>query len=114
MYAFVGCRLIGADCQPRWKAEAHYLRAVQGFLQSGPQVVLQLVLLLKGVIIHSLRDTIRHLLESKGFEWSFFTGKRSNGLQYIIMLGVSSSSNSTNRIKIPFSRSIKHEISCLS
>ena len=38
--------------------EAEYLRFIHGFLQSAPQLVLQSVILLKGIHIHSLHQTV--------------------------------------------------------
>lgn len=70
-------RLIGSHCQPRWLPEASYLRAVQGFLQSGPQLVLQTVVVAKGVVIHSLRDVLKQVLDEGGLTWEFFNGEGS-------------------------------------
>ena len=53
------------------------MRAVEGFLQSGPQLVLQLVIVFKGVLIHSLRDTMKMVLEDGVWDWDFFRGKSS-------------------------------------
>ena len=43
---------------PRWRAEAEYLRFIHGFLQSAPQLLLQSVILLKGIHIHSLHEVV--------------------------------------------------------
>jgi hypothetical protein len=54
-------RIIGADCQTRkgrWHKESAYLRCLQGFFQSAPQLILQSVILTKGILIHSLRELI--------------------------------------------------------
>ena len=42
-----------------------YLRSLQGFLQAAPQLVLQLVILFKGVYIHSLHNSIEVFIESE-------------------------------------------------
>ncbi len=70
-------RLIGSHCQPRWLQEAHYLRAIEGFIQAGSQLILQLVIVYQGVLIHSFRDLLKHILEGD-FSWEFFDGKRSS------------------------------------
>ena len=49
---------MASDCLPKWKPEAEYLRFIHGFVQSAPQLLLQSIILLKGVHIHSLHDTI--------------------------------------------------------
>ena len=69
--------MIGSGCHSRWAEECAYLRAVEGFLQSGPQLVLQLVIVFKGVLIHSLRDTMKMVLEDGVWDWDFFRGKRA-------------------------------------
>ena len=51
-------RLVASDCVPRWRAEAEYLRFIHGFLQSAPQLLLQSVILLKGIHIHSLHEVV--------------------------------------------------------
>ena len=51
-------RIVASDCVPRWKPEAEYLRFIHGFVQSAPQLLLQSVILLKGIHIHSLHDVI--------------------------------------------------------
>ena len=51
-------RLIASDCKRKWRMEAEYLRFIHGFLQSAPQLVLQSVILLKGIHIHSLHQTV--------------------------------------------------------
>ena len=66
--------MIGSGCQDRWLPETNYLRAVHGFLQAGPQLVLQLIVVFKGVLIHSFRDTLKALLED-GFSIEFFQDK---------------------------------------
>ena len=38
--------------------EAEYLRFIHGFLQSAPQLLLQSVILFKGIHIHSLHQTM--------------------------------------------------------
>jgi len=50
--------LVASDCVPRWRAEAEYLRFIHGFLQSAPQLLLQSVILLKGIHIHSLHEVV--------------------------------------------------------
>ena len=67
-------RMIGADCQLRWQNEADYLRAIQGFVQAGPQLVLQVIIVLRGALIHSFRETMRTLLE-EGLSVEFFQGE---------------------------------------
>ena len=55
------CRIIGADCQTskgHWHKESSYLRFIQGFFQAAPQLVLQSVILTKGIMIHSLRELV--------------------------------------------------------
>jgi hypothetical protein len=54
--------------------ESHYLRAIEGFFEAGPQLVLQLLIIFKGVVIHSFRDLLKHILED-GFTFAFFYGK---------------------------------------
>lgn len=49
---------MASDCAPRWHHEAAYLRFIHGFVQSAPQLVLQCVIVLKGVHIHSLHQTV--------------------------------------------------------
>ena len=66
--------MIGADCQLRWQNEADYLRAIQGFVQAGPQLVLQVIIVLRGALIHSFRETMRTLLE-EGLSVEFFQGE---------------------------------------
>ena len=56
-YKFLS-RIVASDCIPKWKPEAEYLRFIHGFVQSAPQLLLQSIILLKGVHIHSLHDTI--------------------------------------------------------
>jgi len=50
--------IVASDCIPKWKPEAEYLRFIHGFVQSAPQLLLQSIIMLKGVHIHSLHDTI--------------------------------------------------------
>ena len=78
--------MIGADCQLRWQQEADYLRSIQGFLQSGPQLVLQIIIVLRGALIHSFRDTMRTLLE-EGLSVQFFQGKKNCIQQVTLKLG---------------------------
>ena len=66
--------MIGSSCQPRWLPEANYLRAIEGFMQSAPQLVLQIVIVCKGTLIHSFRDLLRAVLED-GITWDFFNGE---------------------------------------
>jgi hypothetical protein len=51
-------RLVASDCVPRWRQEATYLRFLHGFVQSSPQLILQCVIILRGVHIHSLEQTV--------------------------------------------------------
>ena len=54
-------RIIGADCQPNkgnWHKESTYLRFIQGFFQSAPQLIIQAVIMTKGILIHSLRELV--------------------------------------------------------
>ncbi|XP_059087411.1 uncharacterized protein LOC131883840 isoform X1 [Tigriopus californicus] len=66
--------MIGSDCNYQWEQESHYLQAIQGFLQSGPQIVLQIVIIFRGALIHSFRDTTKTLLED-GLTFEFFSDK---------------------------------------
>ncbi len=68
--------MVGSGCHSRWAEECAYLRAIEGFLQAAPQLVLQMVVISRGVLIHSLRDTMKMLLEEGGggFTWEFFAG----------------------------------------
>ena len=49
--------------RPAWRHLSAYLRSIHGFFQSGPQLVLQLVILAKDVRIHSLDDVVAHVSE---------------------------------------------------
>lgn len=49
---------MASDCVPRWRQEAAYLRFIHGFVQSAPQLVLQSVIFLKGIHIHSLHHSM--------------------------------------------------------
>jgi len=64
--------IVASDCLPKWKPEAEYLRFIHGFVQSAPQLLLQSIILLKGVHIHSLHDTIEtvqvSLKSGEGFD----------------------------------------------
>ncbi len=42
--------------------------------QAGPQIILQLVIVSKGVLIHSLRDLLKQMLD-EGLTWQFFEGE---------------------------------------
>ena len=52
--------------RPAWRHLSVYLRSIHGFFQSSPQLVLQLVILAKGIRIHSLAQTIEQLEEHGG------------------------------------------------
>jgi len=49
------------SCHPACKREAMYLRSLEGFVAAAGQVVLSLVVLSRGVLIHSLAQTIHYL-----------------------------------------------------
>lgn len=49
---------MASGCYRRWRVEAAYLRFIHGYLQSVPQLLLQSVIVFKGVHIHSLHHTI--------------------------------------------------------
>jgi len=49
------------SCHPACKREAMYLRSLEGFVAAAGQVVLSLVVLSRGVLIHSLAQTIHFL-----------------------------------------------------
>ena len=69
------CRLSVGRFRPAWRHLSSYLRSIHGFFQSGPQLVLQLVILAKDVRIHSLDEVVTHVWEH-GFTsmdvWSDF------------------------------------------
>lgn len=49
---------MASGCYRRWRVEAAYLRFIHGYLQSVPQLLLQSVIVFKGVHIHSLHHTV--------------------------------------------------------
>ena len=49
---------MASGCFRRYRHEAAYLRFIQGFMQSAPQLILQSTILLKGIHIHSLHQTV--------------------------------------------------------
>ncbi|XP_040569183.1 uncharacterized protein [Lepeophtheirus salmonis] len=55
--------MAGSQWQPRWKKEGDYLRWIQGLTQSGPQLLLQTVIVLRGVLIHSFAEVMHKLLQ---------------------------------------------------
>ena len=55
---FTYFRIVASGCFRRWRREAAYLRFIHGFLQSAPQLILQSVIVLKGVHIHSLHQIV--------------------------------------------------------
>ena len=60
---------MASGCFRRWRRESAYLRFIHGFLQSAPQLILQSVIVLKGIHIHSLHqtvDAIQKALQSGG------------------------------------------------
>ena len=62
--SFYVFRIIGADCQSRkgrWHKESTYLRCIQGFFQAAPQLILQSVIITKGILIHSLREVFENV-----------------------------------------------------
>lgn len=63
-------RIGGSRCHPRWHHHAIYLRCTQGFLQSAPQLVLQTLILFKGIHITSLGEVIRELRTQPSFDFN--------------------------------------------
>ena len=49
---------MASGCLRKWRLEAAYLRFIHGFVQSAPQLILQSVIFLKGIHIHSLKQTV--------------------------------------------------------
>merc|ERR1719412_1134974 len=66
------------SCHPACKREAMYLRSLEGFVAAAGQVVLSLVVLSRGVLIHSLAQTI-HFLTTPDLEQreSFLAAERT-------------------------------------
>lgn len=51
-------------------------------MEAGPQLILQLLIVFKGVVIHSFRDLLKQILED-GFDWGFFAGTTTNQMSLI-------------------------------
>jgi len=66
------------SCHPACKREAMYLRSLEGFVAAAGQVVLSLIVLSRGVLIHSLAQTI-HFLTTPDLEQreSFLAAERT-------------------------------------
>ena len=60
-------RICCARFRPKWRQLSVYLRSIQGFLQSAPQLVLQVIILAKGVHIHSLEQAVS-VLSGSGYD----------------------------------------------
>jgi len=60
----------GARCCQRWHHHAIYLRCIQGFLQAAPQLVLQTLILFKGIHIHSLSEVVQLLRAQPTFDFN--------------------------------------------